>query len=157
VGDLIVNAVLRRDYPVIQGALLVIAAIYVVINFAIDLLYGGRSAHQGEAMLTLLARLFRRRIVLAAALMLKIAHRHAGAGRLGVLGLRSADHAVLDRLQAPAPRTGWAPTSWGAICIARHPRRALFAVDCRAATLGSVLVGTLLGLVAGFSAGWTGR
>lgn len=39
VGNLVVNAVLRRDYPVIQGALLVIAAIYVLINFAIDLLY----------------------------------------------------------------------------------------------------------------------
>lgn len=39
VGNLVVNAVLRRDYPVIQGALLVIAAIYVLINFFIDLLY----------------------------------------------------------------------------------------------------------------------
>ena len=39
VGSLVVNAVLRRDYPVIQGALLVIAAIYVLINFSIDLLY----------------------------------------------------------------------------------------------------------------------
>jgi len=39
VGSLVVNAVLRRDYPVIQGALLVIAAIYVVINFLVDLLY----------------------------------------------------------------------------------------------------------------------
>ena len=39
VGSLVVNAVLRRDYPVIQGALLVSAAIYVLINFAIDLLY----------------------------------------------------------------------------------------------------------------------
>lgn len=39
IGNLVVNAVLRRDYPVIQGALLVIAAIYVLINFAIDLLY----------------------------------------------------------------------------------------------------------------------
>jgi len=39
VGNLVVNAVLRRDYPVIQGALLVIAAIYVFINFAIDMLY----------------------------------------------------------------------------------------------------------------------
>jgi len=39
VGNLVVNAVLRRDYPVIQGALLVIAAIYVLINFSIDLLY----------------------------------------------------------------------------------------------------------------------
>ena len=39
VGNLVVNAVLRRDYPVIQGALLIIAALYVLINFAIDLLY----------------------------------------------------------------------------------------------------------------------
>jgi len=39
VGNLVVSAVLRRDYPVIQGALLVIAVIYVVINFAVDLLY----------------------------------------------------------------------------------------------------------------------
>ena len=39
IGNLVVSAVLRRDYPVIQGALLVIAAIYVFINFAIDMLY----------------------------------------------------------------------------------------------------------------------
>lgn len=39
VGNLVVNAVLRRDYPVIQGALLVIAAIYVLVNFMVDLLY----------------------------------------------------------------------------------------------------------------------
>jgi peptide/nickel transport system permease protein len=39
IGNLVVNAVLRRDYPVIQGALLVVAGIYVLINFAIDLLY----------------------------------------------------------------------------------------------------------------------
>ncbi|SER09225.1 peptide/nickel transport system permease protein [Faunimonas pinastri] len=39
VGSLIVSAVTRRDYPVIQGALLVIAALYVLINFAIDMLY----------------------------------------------------------------------------------------------------------------------
>jgi peptide/nickel transport system permease protein len=40
VGNLIVSAVLRRDYPVIQGALLVISGIYVLINLAVDLLYG---------------------------------------------------------------------------------------------------------------------
>jgi peptide/nickel transport system permease protein len=39
VGSLVVSAVLRRDYPVIQGALLIIAAIYVLINLFIDLLY----------------------------------------------------------------------------------------------------------------------
>jgi len=39
VGNLIVSAVLRRDYPVIQGALLVVSAIYVLINLSVDLLY----------------------------------------------------------------------------------------------------------------------
>lgn len=39
VGNLVVSAVLRRDYPVIQGALLAVAAIYVLINLAIDVIY----------------------------------------------------------------------------------------------------------------------
>ncbi|WEX08863.1 ABC transporter permease [Chelativorans sp. AA-79] len=39
VGNLIVSAVLRRDYPVIQGALLIVAGLYVLINFLIDMLY----------------------------------------------------------------------------------------------------------------------
>lgn len=39
IGSLVVSAVLRRDYPVIQGALLVIAGLYVLVNFAIDMLY----------------------------------------------------------------------------------------------------------------------
>ncbi len=39
VGQLIVSAVLRRDYPVIEGALLVISGVYVLINLVTDLLY----------------------------------------------------------------------------------------------------------------------
>lgn len=39
VGSLIVSAVLRRDYPMIQGALLVVAGLYVLVNFIIDMLY----------------------------------------------------------------------------------------------------------------------
>jgi peptide/nickel transport system permease protein len=39
IGNLVVSAVLRRDYPVIQGALLVLAGLYVLINLVIDLLY----------------------------------------------------------------------------------------------------------------------
>jgi len=31
--------VLRRDYPLIQGTLVVIAGLYILINFAIDMLY----------------------------------------------------------------------------------------------------------------------
>ena len=46
VGNLVVSAVLRRDYPVIQGALLVIAAIYVLINSDRPAVCGGRSARQ---------------------------------------------------------------------------------------------------------------
>jgi peptide/nickel transport system permease protein len=40
VGRLIIDGVLRRDYPVIQGGLLFLAAIYVAVNLAVDLLYG---------------------------------------------------------------------------------------------------------------------
>jgi len=40
IGQLIINAITRRDFEVIQGAILIIAAIYVFINLAIDLLYG---------------------------------------------------------------------------------------------------------------------
>ncbi len=39
VGSLIVGAVLRRDYPMIQGALIVVAVMYVLINFLIDMIY----------------------------------------------------------------------------------------------------------------------
>jgi peptide/nickel transport system permease protein len=38
-GRLIVQSVGRRDYPVIQGGVMVIAAIYVLINLLVDLLY----------------------------------------------------------------------------------------------------------------------
>jgi peptide/nickel transport system permease protein len=38
-GRLIISAVLRRDYPVIQGVVLCIAGIYMLINLATDLSY----------------------------------------------------------------------------------------------------------------------
>lgn len=39
VGRLAVSSIARRDYPVIQGVVLVIAVIYVLVNLLIDLLY----------------------------------------------------------------------------------------------------------------------
>ena len=38
-GRLTVDAVLRRDYPVIQGIILVFSGLYVLVNLIIDLLY----------------------------------------------------------------------------------------------------------------------
>jgi peptide/nickel transport system permease protein len=38
-GRLIVDAVLARDYPVIQGMILLTSGVYVVINLLIDLSY----------------------------------------------------------------------------------------------------------------------
>ena len=38
-GRLIISAILRRDYPVVQGVVLITAAAYVMINLTIDLLY----------------------------------------------------------------------------------------------------------------------
>jgi peptide/nickel transport system permease protein len=39
VGRLVVDAILQRDYPVIQGVLLIFSLTYVVVNLIIDLLY----------------------------------------------------------------------------------------------------------------------
>lgn len=39
VGRLIISAVLRRDYPVIQGVVLCVAGVYMLINLLVDLSY----------------------------------------------------------------------------------------------------------------------
>ena len=39
-GSTLVDAIKERNYPVVQGAVLVIAAIYVVVNLLVDLAYG---------------------------------------------------------------------------------------------------------------------
>jgi peptide/nickel transport system permease protein len=38
-GRLTVDAILRRDYPVIQGVILIFSAVYVLINLVIDITY----------------------------------------------------------------------------------------------------------------------
>lgn len=38
-GRLTVDAILRRDYPVIQGLVLVFSFVYVLVNLAVDLIY----------------------------------------------------------------------------------------------------------------------
>ena len=39
VGRLIVDSILARDYPVIQGAILVFGLVYILVNLVVDLLY----------------------------------------------------------------------------------------------------------------------
>jgi peptide/nickel transport system permease protein len=38
-GRLTVDAIIKRDYPVIQGVILVVSGVYVLINLVIDMLY----------------------------------------------------------------------------------------------------------------------
>ena len=40
VGRLLIQAVARRDYPVVQGVVMIVAGLYVVINLLVDLVYG---------------------------------------------------------------------------------------------------------------------
>lgn len=40
IGRLVVDAISRRDYPIIQGAMVVFAGVYVFINLLVDLSYG---------------------------------------------------------------------------------------------------------------------
>jgi peptide/nickel transport system permease protein len=38
-GRLTVDAIIRRDYPVIQGVILIVSGVYVLINLVVDVLY----------------------------------------------------------------------------------------------------------------------
>jgi peptide/nickel transport system permease protein len=38
-GRLTVDAIVRRDYPVIQGVILIVSGVYVLLNLAVDVLY----------------------------------------------------------------------------------------------------------------------
>ncbi len=38
-GQLVVNSILRRDLPVLQGSILILASLFVVINVIVDILY----------------------------------------------------------------------------------------------------------------------
>ena len=38
-GRLVVDAISRRDYPVIQGMILLVASVYIVVNLTVDVLY----------------------------------------------------------------------------------------------------------------------
>ena len=40
IGSLLVNAIKRRDYPVLQGVVMFATLAYLVVNLAVDLLYG---------------------------------------------------------------------------------------------------------------------
>jgi peptide/nickel transport system permease protein len=40
IGQMLVDAILKRDFPLVQGGVLFVATTYVVINLATDLLYG---------------------------------------------------------------------------------------------------------------------
>ena len=40
IGKWMIDSVSERDYPVIQGGLLIIAPIIMIVNLTVDLLYG---------------------------------------------------------------------------------------------------------------------
>jgi peptide/nickel transport system permease protein len=39
VGRLVVDAIQRRDYPIIQGVILIFSAVYVLVNLLVDISY----------------------------------------------------------------------------------------------------------------------
>jgi len=39
-GTLVLDSVLRRDYPVVLAAVLFVAGAFVLVNFLVDILYG---------------------------------------------------------------------------------------------------------------------
>ncbi len=101
-------------------------------------------------MLTLLAQLFRRRIVLVAALILVLIVALA-LGASVFSSFDPNDTAVLDRLKAPGAAHWMGTDELGRDLYSRVIHGARYSLSIAGlTTLGSVLLGTLLGLVAGF-------
>ena len=51
VGRLLVDAILRRDYPVVQGTVMLLAFLFVLINLVVDIIYAfldPRIHYQGQ-------------------------------------------------------------------------------------------------------------
>ena len=40
VGRLVINAIYQKDFPIVEAAVIVIAAVFVVLNLCVDLAYG---------------------------------------------------------------------------------------------------------------------
>ena len=40
IGKWVIEAIRARDYPVVQGAVLIIATIIILVNLFVDLMYG---------------------------------------------------------------------------------------------------------------------
>jgi peptide/nickel transport system permease protein len=38
-GRLVVDAILKRDYPIIQGLIMMFSMVYILVNLVIDILY----------------------------------------------------------------------------------------------------------------------
>lgn len=52
IGRLLVDSILRRDYPVVQGTVLLLAFLFVLINLVVDIIYAfldPRIQYQGES------------------------------------------------------------------------------------------------------------
>ena len=39
IGSLMMNGIMARDFPLVQGAILLVAASYVIVNLVVDITY----------------------------------------------------------------------------------------------------------------------
>ena len=124
-SSLLVSAAFARDYPVIQGSLLAIFAIFILISLAIDLAQGLVDPASAGRRHERPSRFRRRRCAvrrlsaalpawLAAAFLLLVALAAAFGPMLGLQDPYQIDAANL--LSSPTWKHGWAPTSWAATC-----------------------------------------
>ena len=152
-GSMMVRAIQARDYPLVQGGVLLIATTFVGVNLLVDLLY---AVFDPRIRMSDVARMFRR--------------SHAamfGLGLVVALALRAVLAPILTRhdpnevdttrrLARPlSPDHPLGTDEFGRDMTARllHGARISLAVGL-AATALAALAGSLCGLVAGLGGGW---
>ena len=151
VGNLVVSAVLRRDYPVIDGALLVISGIYVLINLAVDLLYQDPTCGSADdPAVAVFRRLARYPLAFASLVALVLV---LGAALLApwIAPYSPERMDILHRLAPPSAAHWPVRMISGATSLARPLRRPALRHHRHAGRLFSVVLGTAMGLLSGIA------
>ena len=86
-GRMTLDAVLERNYPVVQSGLLVVGAMFMLVNLATDVLYG---AHRSEAPPAMSGRTSA--VALTGLAVVVAARALAVAGAAGAAGQPDRDH-----------------------------------------------------------------
>ena len=163
IGRFVVDSVSNRDYPAIQGAVLVLAVTFVLVNTLVDLLYAAvdprevrlrRNTADMKNKHPVLRRFMRRKVSVVAAALLILFVLIAILGPL-VWQVDPLKQSVMKKYGPMTVQHPLGTDNLGRDTLARmiYGARVSLAISF-AGVLSGALIGVLLGVSAGYFGGW---